>query len=137
MKRIFTNSDVLTECSNILHVFEILLITPFTNAKVERTFSRMARVKCDWRNRLGRDRLDCLLQIGEEGPSIEEFSPDEAIEKWLNDKVRWLNSSSHKYPEKRKRNNERETVDIAALTLSDLENDSTDNDDTDENALFL
>ena len=45
-KRIFTNHKVKTECMNILHVFEILFITPFTNAKVQR-MSRMARIKTD------------------------------------------------------------------------------------------
>jgi hypothetical protein len=36
----------------------IFLVIPFTNAKVERMFSRMNRVKSDWRNRLKRDTPD-------------------------------------------------------------------------------
>ena len=62
-ERIFINEEVLKECKNILHIFELLLITPFSNAKLERMFSRMLRVKNDWRNRLGRDRLETLLRI--------------------------------------------------------------------------
>lgn len=63
-QRVFTNRDINNECGNVLHIIEILLITPITNAKLERMFSRLARVKTDWRNRLGRDRLDTLLRIG-------------------------------------------------------------------------
>ena len=46
-KGIFTNHKVKTECMNVLHVLEILLSTPFTNAKVERMFSKTARIKAD------------------------------------------------------------------------------------------
>jgi hypothetical protein len=49
-KRILTNDSIKAECKNILHLIEILLVIPFTNAKVERMFSRMNRVKSDWRN---------------------------------------------------------------------------------------
>ena len=42
---IFANHEVKAECMNIFHVFEIFLIAPFTNAKVERMFSRMVRIK--------------------------------------------------------------------------------------------
>ena len=46
-KGIFTNQKVKTECMNVLHVLEILLSTPFTNAKSERMFSKTARIKAD------------------------------------------------------------------------------------------
>ena len=89
----------------------------------------MARVKMDWRNRLSRDRLDNLIRISEEGPSIEEYCPDEAIESWYSAKVRRLSCSTHNYPEKRKKTKEKETVEIATLTMSDLENDFSDEED--------
>ena len=44
-KGIFKNEGVVRECKNALHVVEILLITPFTNAKLEHVFSRMNRSK--------------------------------------------------------------------------------------------
>ena len=47
-KKVFTNSTILEECKNVLHIFEILLITPLTNAKMERVFSRMNRIKTNW-----------------------------------------------------------------------------------------
>ena len=37
---IFTNDNIKRECKNV-HVIELLLITPFTNAKLERVFSCM------------------------------------------------------------------------------------------------
>ena len=96
----FTNHEVKPECMNLLHVFKILLITPTTNAKVKRMFWRMARIKTNWRNCLGCDRLDSLGRFSEEGQSLEKFGPTPAIEHWFNDKVRCLTSTSHQYPEK-------------------------------------
>ena len=92
----------IEECKNVLHIFEILLITPFSNAKLERVFSRMLRVKNDWHNRLSRDRLSATLMICEEGPDIEKFNPDVAISEWYDAKVRRLTSGPHNYPKKRK-----------------------------------
>ena len=106
-----------------LNVFKILLITPFTNAKVERMFSRMTRIKTDWRNGLGHDQLDSLLRISEEGQSLERSDPTPTIECWFNGKFRHLTSLSHKYPEKHRRLQERAVVDIATLTMSDLEDE--------------
>ena len=61
---------------NVLHVFKILLSTTFTNAKAERMFSRMARIKTDWGNCLGHDWLKSLLRISDEGQSLEKFDPN-------------------------------------------------------------
>ena len=47
-------------------------------------FSRMWRVKNDWRNKLGHDRLEGPLRISDEGPSLGNFNPDIAIESWYN-----------------------------------------------------
>ncbi len=124
-KKIFINADVKRECRNVLDIIEILLVTPFSNAKLERMFSRMARVKCDWRNRLSQDRLDALLRIGEEGPSCQDFDPSPSIEKWFEASVRRLTSSSHKYPEKRRKLEDRSKfVDLTDLVMSDLEDES-------------
>ncbi|CAB3999783.1 Hypothetical predicted protein [Paramuricea clavata] len=93
-------NDLKNECSDVLHIIELLLITPFTNAKLERMFSCMNRGKTDWRNRLERDRLDSCLRIGEEGKSIEEFNPNEAIKAWFEHKVRRISAAKpHRYPQ--------------------------------------
>ena len=59
----------------VLHVFEIMLITPFTNLKFERMFLWMARITTDCKNCLGCDRLDSLLRLSGEGQSLEKFDP--------------------------------------------------------------
>ena len=60
-KCVFTNSELKSECKNVLHLFEILFVMPFTNGKLERMFLWKLRVKSDWPNRLTRDDLDSLL----------------------------------------------------------------------------
>ena len=124
-KTIFTNNEVSNECKNVLMIAEILLITPFSNAKLERMFSRMSRVKTDWRSRLSCTNLDALLRIGEEGPDVSDFDPSDSIDHWFSDRVRRLTSSTHKYPEKRKCLNNKSVVDIAMLALSDLEDEDS------------
>ena len=127
---VFTNDVILRECRNVLDIFELLLICPFTNAKLERMFSRMNRVKTDWRNRLSRDRLDNLLRIGEEGCSIGDFNPDPYIDQWFSDKVRRLTAGPHQYPQKRKKAaNAKDIIDLAVITLSDLESASSEDEE--------
>ena len=110
----------------MLHTFELLLVIPFTNAKLERKFSTMLRVKTHWRNRLNRQHLDALLCIGEEGQSIGQFDPNYAINLWFNDKVCRLTASQHKScSEKRQKVYENEYADIATLAMSDLVDDDT------------
>ena len=124
-QKLFVNESVKSECSDVLHIIELLLITPFTNAKLERMFSRMNRVKTDFRNRLSRERLENCLRISEEGCEIAGYDPDKAISKWYDGKVRRMASAKpHKYPKKRKRvegaGND-DIIDIAKYTLSDFE----------------
>ena len=128
-KIVFSNEAILKECRNVLDIFELFLICPFTNAKLERMFSRMNRVKNDWCSSLSRDRLDVLLYISKDGPSFEEFNPHASIDCWYTDKVRRLNAGAHNYPSKRKKSSDgKEVIDLAELTLSDLENDESDED---------
>ena len=121
--RIFTNNEVMAKCQKIMHIFEILMIVPFTNAIVERLFSRLNRVKTDFRNRLSRSRLDTCLRVGEEGPCNKDFVPDRVIDCWWTEKERRLKSHEHNCPsKKRPRLNSAEYVDLSTLTMSDLEN---------------
>ena len=76
-RKIFTSTDK-ESYQNVLHIIELLPITPTTNAKLERNFSRMNCVKTDWCNHLSRERLENNLQIGE-GVSIKDFDPEKAI----------------------------------------------------------
>ena len=124
MRTYFTNEEIVKECDNIFHLNEILLITPFSNGKLERMFSRMLRVKNDWQNILGHDRLEALLRICEEGPSIENFNPDIAIESWYDEKVRRPSAGLHNYPKKRK--TEKQSTFLSMRTLSALESEDED-----------
>lgn len=97
-------------------------------------FSRMKRVKTDWRNKLGRDRLESLLRISEKGVSIGDYNPDRAIEQWYQEKVRRISSAkSHSYPKKPKKVGENSSgvINVAKHTLSDLE-ESSNSSDSDE-----
>ena len=85
----------------------------------------MLRVKNDWWNKLGRDRLEAILRISEKGPIIENFNPEIAIESWYNEKVRRLSAGQHNYPKKRK-TSEKQSTFWSTITLSDLESEDED-----------
>ena len=123
MWKIFANSTILEECKNVLHIFEILLVTPFTNVKVEQIFSNMNKIKTDRWNRLRQKRSNNLMILSEEGPSVEDFNPDHAINAWHSKKMWQVGcETSHKYPAERTRTNTR-TIDLARVTLSDIKYD--------------
>ena len=85
----------------------------------------MLRVKNDWPNKLGHDRLEALLRISEEGPSIENFNHDIAIKSWYNEKIRRLSAGWHNYPKKRKASDKESTF-LSMITLSDPESEDED-----------
>ena len=87
-------------------------------------FSRMVRVKTDWRNHLGQDLLDALLRIGQDNPEMTGFDSSNAMTLWYNDKVRKLIAGPHNYLKSRKINAKENQVYISTMTLSDLEGDS-------------
>ena len=115
----------MPDCKNVMHLFEILLVVPLTNAIVEHLFSCMNRVKTDFRNRLNRSRLDTCQRVGEDSTSIDDFNPDRVIECWWNEKWRRLQSRPHSYPVK-KVPRSFEYVNLSSLTMSDLENSDVD-----------
>ena len=66
--------------------------------------------------------------MSEEGPSVEDFNPDHAINAWYGEKMQRLGGeTSHKYPAKTARTNAG-TIDLARVTLSDMENDIESDD---------
>lgn len=81
--KLFTSSKKDT-LSNILHLVEILLVVPISNATLERMFSAMNRVHTDWRNCLGEKRVENLLRILEDGSTVEQFDPKPALSRWCN-----------------------------------------------------
>ena len=125
-QRVMKSESIVNHCSNILRIIKILLCTPFSNVKLKRMFSRMAQVKTDYRNRLGRTLLDVCLRVSENGVELSCYDPDPAIDQWFAKKVRRISCSSHNYLSKRNvANKSREStsvVDIATIAISDLEN---------------
>ena len=82
----------MSDCEDVMHLFEILLVVPIRKAIVESLFSRMNCVKTYFCNRLSRSRLDICLQVGEDHTSIKDFNPDRVIECWRNKKRQHLQS---------------------------------------------
>ena len=85
-KQVFTNSKLKSKCKNVLHLFKILSVMPFSKTKLDRMFLQMLRVKSDWCNRLTRDHLESLLQINKDEESLKMFNSEPLINHWLNDK---------------------------------------------------
>ena len=44
---VFATEEISKECSNVLHIIELLLITPYSNAKLKIMFGTMGCVKTD------------------------------------------------------------------------------------------
>ena len=130
LPKLLTNKDVQGSCSNVLHIIELLLITLFTNAKLERVFSWLNCIKTDYLNRLGQEWLKYLLLIGEEGLDIEEFDVDVFMGFSHDGKVQRMKAAKpHKYAKKQKSNQiKSEIMDIATYTLSDHEEEEEESD---------
>ena len=109
-----------------MNIVELLLITPISNAVVERMFSTMARMKPHLRNRMSRDRLDSLLRISEEGLSVKDYDPTAAIERWYGQKKRRIGFGGHAYPEKRKKKVESSDASRRHAYFSDQESSESD-----------
>ncbi|XP_071854674.1 uncharacterized protein [Apostichopus japonicus] len=80
-------SILKTQYPNLLHVFIVLKLLPVSNAKVERAFSFMRRVKSDWRNSLSESTLNHLLRIDIDGPDFDDFDPSASVNMFFSDKV--------------------------------------------------
>ena len=75
----------------VLLLVELLLSIPISNAKVERMFSLMNRVRTDFRASLSQNTLNNLIRIQMEGPPLEEFNITPAIQLWAMGATRRLN----------------------------------------------
>ena len=66
----------------------LLFTVPVSNAKLERMFSKLKRVKTNFRGSIGVKQLENIFRAMEEGSSWETFDPISAIKKWGIDTVR-------------------------------------------------
>ena len=64
-------------------IIEICLCAPFSNASLERLFSKMNLIKTTLCNRLTNDSLNSILRINISGLSLQSFH-DEHLEKCVN-----------------------------------------------------
>ena len=71
--------------TNVLILTELCFSLPFSNGSVERVFSTTKLIKTDRRTRLHRDTLSDIMEIKVEGPSLNAFSPKQAVEAWWRD----------------------------------------------------
>ena len=95
------HAPVSTEWVNALTLVELLFSLPSSNGVVERLLSQMKLVKTKKRSLLSNESLNHLLAITSARVPLREFSPDEAIELWWNDKVRRPNQKPKKPYKKR------------------------------------
>ena len=76
------NSTLKSLCPNLSTLASRALIHPVTTADCERAFSTMKRMKTELRNCMSTKTLNQLLQICIEGPQLEEFDRDKAVDTW-------------------------------------------------------
>ena len=79
--RKFVLKTINEKFPNLSHLFEVLFIQPIST--VERGFSFMGRIKTECRNHLEEDILEDFLRIKLEGPQLQDFSPDNAMNAFL------------------------------------------------------
>ena len=66
----------------IVPIIEIMLTISMSTAVVERGFSHMNNIIRPERTRLGKDSMNDLLEIQINGPELEDFCEDAALEHW-------------------------------------------------------
>ena len=83
LKLLVSNSTLQTmypQFTKLAHC--IALVIPVSTAKCEISFSAMKRIKTESRNRLLTENLNHLMRISIEGPSINQFDFEQALELW-------------------------------------------------------
>lgn len=82
-KAFFDLPNFSTQFPNITKLASIFLITPLSNAVVERVFSHQNLIKTKSRNRLNVSTLHMLLLIALNGPESEIFDWEKAYNYWI------------------------------------------------------
>ena len=80
--------SLITQCSNILCLIDLVLTIPASTAECERGFSVMGQIKSDWRSSLSPETVDDLMKVLMQSPNIDSFDPSEAIQLWLSSSAR-------------------------------------------------
>lgn len=69
--------------SQLCKLLEIMFVISPSTAECERGFSSMNLIKTSLRNSLNQKSLQMLMNISANGPELEDFNPDTAINCWL------------------------------------------------------
>lgn len=72
-----------SEMSHLLKLIEYLLVVSPSTASCERGFSKMNVLKTRYRTGLRQESLQSQLLVMTEGPELEHFDGDRAINHWL------------------------------------------------------
>lgn len=112
-----------TKWPNILLVCELLLSLPFSTAKVERLFSTLKIIKNEKRTNLSCSTLNDLLEVNTEGPTVDSFSADAAVDLWWSDcsSGRRVNQNPRKAYKKREQSSSTMTDDSQSDNELDLD----------------
>ncbi len=97
---------------------ELLFSLPFTTSRVEQIFSRLKVVKTKLRSSLDTNTVQSLLDICVEGPSLQNFDVDSAIDIW------WKDCTTTRRPSQSERREYRprpSSSDVAAASPADNE----------------
>lgn len=132
-RRIF-DSQKRQDWQMVLVLVELLFAIPISNAKVERLFSQMKRVKTDSRSSLTEDRLNSLLRIGLEGPDIKDFNPTAAVKLWMETANRRIHQTKRKKYKARESTKKRPKV-LIDDPASQSSSQTDDNDSSDSEVL--
>ena len=68
--------------ANILALVELIFCLPMSNGHLKQVFSTLKLIKCERRTSSGQDRLDNLLRIAVDSPSLSDWDPDGAVQHW-------------------------------------------------------
>ena len=112
------NSSRRNEWKFILLLVELLFCLPISNAKVERLFSFMKRIKRDSRASLGEVQLNNMIRICVEGATVTDFNPLPAITLWANETTRRPNQRERKAYKPRKTSKKVKVLADASLSSS-------------------
>lgn len=69
--------------SNVLGLMDLLHSLPPTSVQNETSFNQMKLIKTDRRHRLSQKHLNDLMMIRLQSPSIMDYDPTTAINKWM------------------------------------------------------
>ena len=90
--------DRPSRLQNVLVLVEVMLTVSPSRAECERQFSSMNRNKTTLRNRLANDTLQALMKINCDGPSLDDFDPEQALDKWMISGLEGRHLAGHKKP---------------------------------------